>query len=613
MSTSIVRPIIIVPGTGGTMLMANTSAEGNTYNPNDPWVWIDITAVGIDDGELKHNLTLKHAGSDKPSYEMLPAYSDVKVSTKKTTDDLDPISKVLNNEMWDSPQFYYNLINYLKSQSYVPGKTLWGFAYDWRLDWEKHYLALKNRIDQALQLSGADKVFLLGHSQGTQLIETFLLGTNYTSYQSKVAGVINIGALYYGAAVSLLCSIKSLGGYDFDIDLAGAGMACSTGYEIGKNSPAIYHMSPTAKYETAVYNTFGIKGSHVEKNVYYDWDWTVDKVTFIGPTNPPSNSHAFTQSKQYDQKLTSWTNTARAAWDSKKYNVAVLSIAGYGLPAEVACILHHDYYLGIAYNDWIEHCLSDGDGTVTTLSSHYQNSRSTRPTGSDYWWIYRGEHTAMIDSSYTDYPDEYDNTFPTVMAKIKEWLTRIGRNKGQTPSATARVADAGNNPPQDEIAHQEMLPVSHEREFIVFTAPRVDRTYKAKITDKATDKAEEITITGEGKVLRKRGGRTDVLLFVDLLTDADDDKKQSLGIQFAMKLEKDYFIELETTDGEVELRRHFYRSGVGEAVQARVLRKVTLAPHLPLKLEFRRGTSRFLQNGDIVPDKPEPPAVTESR
>lgn len=587
MTTSL-RPIILVPGTGGTMIEANTEAQGNKYNPGDPWVWVDIVAPwGLDDDEVIHNMKLKHTSSTVAN-QMAPYYTDVKVGAKKTTDDLLPISNFLNGEQC----YLYTMINDLKKLGYVPGKTLWGFAYDWRQDWKIHFGPLAQRIDQALKASGADKVYLVGHSQGTQLIETLLVDAGFTAYQSKVAGVINVGAPYVGAAVALRASAPALGGYDFGIDYYGLGMEMATGLEIGKNSPSVYQMSPTSKYESSLISSYGYKGSIVSKKFYYDIWGNLDKEVIVGPTGDP---HAYTQSRQTDKQLTSWANTTHGQWDSQKYTAPLLNIAGKGIATEVGYLFSYNYLEGVYMYSDLDYRFQDGDGTVPAISCTSANSRSSRPSGSASILFTNGDHTSMVDPTLDEDNQVYYNVFPTISA----WLTKIG---AYAPSSQATATPAKKTVQMQgaEAEDEQSAPILYERDFLSLVATRVDRKYEVVVTDLETGRTEHIRITGKGKMTRRKSQRTDVLVKVAVVPFNDNEEQLTLNVQFGMKPEKQYDIELQATDGDVDVFRRLYRSGDKEITNRKMLKQTVLRKDAPLKFEFRRGGHRFLLGGQAL-------------
>lgn len=583
-SSTALRPIILVPGTGGVQMTANA----NNYNPGDPFVWLDLVFPwGIDDDELIHNLKLKHSSSTVP-YEVAPYNSDVNVWPTRTYDDLAAVSRMIDG----GDSYMSTMVNDLRSKGYVPGQNLWAFSYDWRLEWKKHQAGLAARIDQALAASGSDKVYLFGHSQGTQVIETFLVDN--PAYQSKVAGVINVGAPYKGAATTLRATAPALGGYDFGVDALGFGIEMATGLEIGKNAPAVYHMSPTAQYETDLKNSYGFAGSIEKREYRYNAFKTLLSSRFLGPTGDP---HAYAQSHQADSWLASWTNTAHAAWDSKTYNVPLLNIAGYGHDTEVGYLIKNNIIeqWGAVLNRYtdVEYRFRDGDGTVPYISSTYWSSRSTRPYGSENFYVY-GDHTKMVDPSMeTDQNHEYY----TVMDKTMNWIAKIGAYAA-SPTALSAPSIASVAPATEPVAtkEKEMRPV-REKYVVSFVAPRVDQTYEAVITDKKSGKQETVTISGKGKLIRDPKTKTDVLVKLATLPSIDDPEQLTLSMQFVMDSAKEYTVDLQSVEGDVEVFRGMYRTAQGETVERAVMDQVKLERKVPLKVQYGKGKSEFSIKG----------------
>eukprot|EP00770_Monocercomonoides_exilis_P014428 MONOS_14373.2-p1 / transcript=MONOS_14373.2 / gene=MONOS_14373 / organism=Monocercomonoides_exilis_PA203 / gene_product=Alpha , phosphatidylcholine-sterol O-acyltransferase, putative / transcript_product=phosphatidylcholine-sterol O-acyltransferase, putative / location=Mono_scaffold00991:960-3187(+) / protein_length=706 / sequence_SO=supercontig / SO=protein_coding / is_pseudo=false len=72
--------------------------------------------------------------------------------------------------------YFHDIIVMLKSQGYKPGINLWGFPYDWREEGTLFSTeqGLVNRIDEAYEACGKQKVTIITHSLGGQLFRLFL-------------------------------------------------------------------------------------------------------------------------------------------------------------------------------------------------------------------------------------------------------------------------------------------------------------------------------------------------------------------------------------------------------------------------------------------------------
>ncbi len=101
---------------------------------------------------------------------------------------------------WQFPPFtnvYQPLIEKLKEEGYEEGKTLFIAFYDWR---QPNVISaqqyLKPIIDQAKQVSGKDKVGLIGHSMGGILARAYIQGSHY---ENDVDQLITLGTPHYGS------------------------------------------------------------------------------------------------------------------------------------------------------------------------------------------------------------------------------------------------------------------------------------------------------------------------------------------------------------------------------------------------------------------------------
>jgi pimeloyl-ACP methyl ester carboxylesterase len=77
--------------------------------------------------------------------------------------------------MFPQARYFHSLIIYLKQMGYVPGKTLFGFCYDWRQrigDRQLHEQLLR-RIEHVRSVTETARIDLISHSMGGLLLKSF--------------------------------------------------------------------------------------------------------------------------------------------------------------------------------------------------------------------------------------------------------------------------------------------------------------------------------------------------------------------------------------------------------------------------------------------------------
>ncbi|WP_176560135.1 alpha/beta fold hydrolase [Brevibacillus dissolubilis] len=590
------RPIVFVPGTGGVQF----NGSSNSYNYDETQVWVDRWyGTYIDDDELLYHLQLQPDGRT-----LLNSAAGTYVHRGNISAYQDHLQGI--REVGDQP-IYEKFITDLQAKGYVAGRTLFGVAYDWRLRYSDHFAMMKSRIDYALSQSGSDKVYLIGHSQGTQIIKHFL--EMNPTYQGKVAGAVFVGAPNLGAAKAVRASSSTLGGYDMDAYYFGLGISPMTGYEISKNSPSLYMMSPPLKGESELQRTTAYAGTVIEKEVWIDGWGSVTKETYLAPSRTPEAAHTLAKTYQYNNALESEADSAYVTWDSQAaVPVPFHSIIGTGASTEVsyAVVKTHSFWNG-DYTD-IEYRYADGDGTVPAYSSNPSFTHSTNITA-----------TYITDTSgdgiHVDMLDPGSNTAIYALPHIMNFINGKG---AYAPTASSLVSDEQKADAQAPQAMDERG-VSKDskaalknmtRDALSFVTQQLDGEYVISVTDKKTGNQDKFTITVTekgGAVIQREGDATDALGYANLL-NSDKGEASLLGIQIVVDSAKDYDIELISGKADAEFSRKLYQTSTneGEKTKRKFLEPLKVKKGEKLKVNVNKGESTFELEGKKVNERVKP-------
>jgi pimeloyl-ACP methyl ester carboxylesterase len=348
-------PVILLPGIGGSQLNANGSLT-----------WFNVWDALLVNAPLKHNLALAPACSG--CSDVVQKYSDVSITVNDNNSGLDGIT-YLSQYQLDMAAYYRDFINDLKNTGYVPGVTLFGFPYDWRLDNRAHHNLLTSKISTALSASGASKVQLVAHSMGGLVAKDYLLSE--PAQTAKVDQMITLGTPFLGAGMA--SKAVGFGGYNFGIPI----VMDSTGEEIAKNSPAVYQLAPSAEYENQVRATLG-------RPTYRSYDiWG----------NPTDYTHAQLNAKYPNAALAGLLDTRHSQWDTSYPNVKQYHIVG----DQVSTVTAYNYWVikDILHWHYLEYVMAKGDGTVPFLSG-------SKPGSSSATMFYAGaDHMGLVKDAAT--------------------------------------------------------------------------------------------------------------------------------------------------------------------------------------------------------------------
>ena len=348
-------PVILLPGIGGSQLNANGSLTW--FN-----LW-DALAINI---PLKNNLSLDPACAG--CTDVVPHTAGTTIAPNTNNYGLDGI-EYLSSVHLGATDYFKNLINDLKTAGYVPGQTLFGFPYDWRLDNRYQHSLLTTKINDALSASGASKVQLVAHSMGGLVAKDYMLTDS--AMTSNIDQVVTVGTPFLGAAMAT--KAVGLGGYNFGVPI----LFDSTGYAIAKNAPAVYQLAPSQEYENQVQATLGRPTYRYINISGVKTDYT----------------HAQLTAKYPNQALVGQADSRHSQWDNSYPGVQQYHIVSDGQSTVSAFNywemkdLFHWYYL--------EYVMSKGDGTVPLFSA-------TKPGTSGTGFYYStADHTGMVKDAAT--------------------------------------------------------------------------------------------------------------------------------------------------------------------------------------------------------------------
>jgi len=232
------NPVLIVPGLLGTELY---DVSGNKLWPNI------IKMIEYTDNNFMNGLLFN--GQLEPVYD---------ISTRN----------VISNELFND--YTANLINLLTSSEvgYVLDEDLFTFPYDWRYGMTGKYPdntdnvgLLKERIEEIIDQTGAQKVDIIAHSLGGLIAKKYV----HDCFNSNVGKLIFVGTPNLGSPIAAKAILT---GHNFDI----AVLSGQKIKEISENMPAAHDLLPSYDYRknNAAYIKLGQEqadGTFVWKNL----------------------------------------------------------------------------------------------------------------------------------------------------------------------------------------------------------------------------------------------------------------------------------------------------------------------------------------------------------
>lgn len=216
------NPVIIVPGIMGSYL------NENSYDNKEVWLNLAKALLPGDDSYLDE-LALDELGQpDLTQSVLLPTDIFRQVGGK---------------------DFFDGLIKELKDNGYVENEDLFVFPYDWRLDiresvdnlYSPLLTTLKDKIDQVLAQTGAEKVDIVAHSMGGLLSKYYI--EHYG--KDKVDKFVDIATPHLGtpSAFKVLMYGDNMGVKFKKLELNSKEVE-----KISQNMPSVYQLLPSQNY-----------------------------------------------------------------------------------------------------------------------------------------------------------------------------------------------------------------------------------------------------------------------------------------------------------------------------------------------------------------------------
>ncbi|MBL0386321.1 hypothetical protein JJB07_06590 [Tumebacillus sp. ITR2] len=506
-------PVILFPGIGGSQLWGIPNGYNNDSGNGSDVVWVDkatdhfSTDVLVNDEELKYNLELKHNPNSTSVTDMIPTHSDVRIWPLTDNYGLTGISH-LDADSWDLTAYYQHMIERMQASGYVPGVTLFGFPHDWRQDYDKSFDQITATINQALQASGASSVDIVAHSQGGMLMKSYLLA--HPEMAPKINHYVTMGTPYLGAALAARATSQKLGGYNFS--LSGL-IDNSTGYTIAKESPAVYHLAPSYRYEQLMFSTYG-RGTINSTN----------SPTYT-PTNPTQGYFTQLRNFETDKSLFDYSSQKHTAWDTTVPNVAKrYAIVSDSVSTEVA--YNYNYCSSCWFSDpnQVDYIMKAGDGTVPLISAQNPGDANTQ-----MYYVHAGSQGAAVDHMGLV---KDDNVISKVLSILQDYpnapVTGIDSTPNTALNTKSLTAYSLTSTPEEFNATVTLTNASGKKETV--------KIKNGKFTTSSSDASTSLIIR-TGNVTDSQTGRElfNVQLFVpsDLASDFEivPDQDMSLSLR----------------------------------------------------------------------------------
>ena len=325
-------PVIFIPGIGGSRLEVEENGS-----VSEAWLALGNVVVGIEDPDHRRNLSLMPVRNG--GVEVKPRTNGIRVFPERADEGFRAIKylsySTLITDIPEKVEQYDSMIKELRKEGYLENRTMFAMPYDWRYSNSDNAMFLKEKIDLALQRTGARQVLLVAHSMGGLLVRETLLSN--ISYQPKVRQVIYIGTPFLGSPRAYQ-AIKH--GYNFGVPMFHAG----TGKVIAEYAPAVYELMPSKKYlQAAPLVKKNQKASYTFNDLLRDEDL---KLTYTPLLNQASKLHD--------------------KWDNKVINVPQYSIIGQGQSTLMGYFFDKKTKEFVPFYD-----NNAGDGTVPYASANH--------------------------------------------------------------------------------------------------------------------------------------------------------------------------------------------------------------------------------------------------
>ncbi|EAX96516.1 Lecithin:cholesterol acyltransferase family protein [Trichomonas vaginalis G3] len=205
LSTSVsLRPIILVPGTMGSNLVATiTNRKTHWYCPknlNNEEIWVDeeyvippiVNCLG-DWLTMRYDPTINDAVDQENCKIDIVDFGGV--NGMSFIDDIFNSSKLI--------PYMHEYIKYLQKHGYTVGQDLFGAPFDWRRGLvlgQDHYDKMTKLVEEAYVKNDNQKVVLVGHSLGGYFVHYFLTNKTTADWRAKYIESALLVAPSFGGA-----------------------------------------------------------------------------------------------------------------------------------------------------------------------------------------------------------------------------------------------------------------------------------------------------------------------------------------------------------------------------------------------------------------------------
>ena len=325
-------PVIIIPGITGSYLNKNYGDNGEIW-PNANTLVTSLTDNFLDD------LALNPDGTEKPEFPMTVGDIIRRVEVEILGQDL------------STSHVFDNMIADLESAGYVEGVDLFVFPYDWRYSTAVSAGQLTERIDEILDISGAEQVDIISHSMGGIVAKKYIADHG----RDKIDQLVFLGTPHLGSplAFKTLTWGDNLGYKWHNIPL----LSINEVKFISQNFPSMFELLPSREYVDDKWSRYVTDATG--KYIGLDLDYTKTKDLMV----EEGRNDAFFAGAEGMHSDTDNMNLS----DIQVYNFTGCSIA---TPGRFIITRHSPKkVLGINIDKGYDITYVDGDQTVPTLSS----------------------------------------------------------------------------------------------------------------------------------------------------------------------------------------------------------------------------------------------------
>lgn len=196
-------PVLLIGGLVGSTLRAkvtNRNPQVSGCRSNSNWYTLWVGSFSIADKKcFNTNAALRYGNGANGSRELMNA-SGVQV---QPLGGLDGMKKI-----W-AVGYMNRMIKELEKTGYVPGKSLFGYTYDWRSTGEPVSTSLQleklqRRVEHVSEVNGGQPVHLVTHSLGVALVQMLLNSEAPVQWKHKyVASLTYLAPILKGASGAL--------------------------------------------------------------------------------------------------------------------------------------------------------------------------------------------------------------------------------------------------------------------------------------------------------------------------------------------------------------------------------------------------------------------------